>query len=176
MRAVIQAVGDWGFMTSSFREDPTSPFLENVLPTRLLGKGEKEGKVILLPGFETAPRGRKKCWIQQEKIKEGERKQGVHPAVPWAVAVVCAEVHKQRTGPRIHLFSHKCPAYWAGESHVLVLMGGCPQTRYCLSEVPGCELSCRAQVSCYVSTRGDGLQVEGVAWGYADTSGTWQDL
>lgn len=59
MRAVIQAVDDWGFVTSCFRDDPASPFLENILPSRLLGKGEKEGKVIFLPGFETAPTGRK---------------------------------------------------------------------------------------------------------------------
>lgn len=42
MRAVIQDVADSSFMTSSFREDP-SPFFESVLPTTLLGKGEKRG-------------------------------------------------------------------------------------------------------------------------------------
>lgn len=72
---------------------------------------------MLLHCFETAPRDRKRCWIQQEKIKEGEV---VHPALPWAVAVVCAEDHKQWTGSRNHpsLFSsHKCFSYWTGKSH-----------------------------------------------------------
>ena len=101
MRVITQAAGDWGFMPTSLRRDPISPFLGNVLTARLLGNWEK---VTLLPGFEAAPRGRKKCQIHQQKIKEGERKQVVLPALPWTVAVVCAEVHKQWTGPRTHLF------------------------------------------------------------------------
>lgn len=46
-------------------------------------------------------------------------------------------------------FPHKCTAYWAGESCVLVLIGSCPQMRNCPSKVPGCELGHRAQVSCW---------------------------
>lgn len=33
----------------------------------------------------------------------------VHPVLPWAVVVVCAEVHKQWTGPRTQGFFTQMP-------------------------------------------------------------------
>lgn len=103
----------------------------------------------------TAPRDRKRSWIQQQKIKEGEV---VHPALPWAVAVVHAEVYKQWTkkSPFFFFFTHM-----GWKVTLLAPTGSCPQMRYCPSEVSGCELSCMAQVSSHVCTSGDLPRVGG---------------
>lgn len=62
-------MGDWGFMTSSFRDDPTIPCLENVLPAKVFGKGQKEGKVRLFPVFETSPRDNKNAGFGRKRLK-----------------------------------------------------------------------------------------------------------
>lgn len=90
-------------------------------------------------------------------------------AVPWAVAVVFAEAHKQWPGPRTHLFYTQI-ALLAGLESRTHLSPCCAQMRYCPSEESGWEVSSRIQGSHQVSLRGDGPRLNN-----ADTSGTWQD-
>lgn len=88
-------MGDWGFMTSSVRNDPSIPCLENVLPTKVFRKGQKEGKVRHLPVFEIPNKGNENPVFSRKRLKkERESRWWVHPDLPWAIAVVCADVHK----------------------------------------------------------------------------------
>lgn len=101
-----------------------------------------------------------------------------HPALPRAVVAVCAEVHKQWSGPRIHLFFHTNALLTGLPSHthqspqaVAPKRGITPLT------CPG--VHCAVGLKSVV-TSAQGVMtpscVEGAVRGDADTSGAWQGL
>lgn len=49
-------------------------------------------------------------------------------------------------------FSHECLTHWVGESCLLISTGSHSQMKYWTLKDPRCELSCRCQADCHVST------------------------
>lgn len=142
-------------------------------PSGCLEKREKEWKVLLLSVFETAPslEVEKSARFSRRRLKR-EEAGGVTCSSVGCCSGSCwssQAVAKTQNSPFFHTNG---PACWAGESHSLV------PTLSPNKVLPlwGCELSCRVQVSCRVSLRGDGPWVEGMVGGNADISGSWQDL